>query len=431
MFGVLQLGLGLTPRTGSRGVRAYTALANLASGFVLDPLDDFVLVKDAVTPTNNFAGSTAQAIAAGIIVHNTPPLKYYRTSGGVLAASTALRCRHTSAGVREGIVPEPQRTNKITACKNNPTNLTGVTKTGNASAVLSVVDDSAELVAAGLSHVCTNGMVYKLDNNRGGATNAYMVFTATTGNTNAHVVSAYVRSVGTVVRVRNSSTSGASVDPDGGYVRSNYVFTPVSSSDQMWVACGLGGVIYVILPCLEEGAFVTSVIGGDTTSAVTRDLDDITIPLSKLPWSATAGTVIEYAQPPQDTSANGARYWMFDDGTSDNRIHTKSGTAAAKQRSATIMAATAEQLSVTPSNNDTAADYKAALAWEANNAQLVVNGSTRGAADTSVTLPTGLTTLRLGGNAAHADTSYPAAALSMLVYLPERLSQADMITRTT
>lgn len=432
MFGVLQLGLGLTPRTGSRGVRAYTALANLASGFVLDPLDDFVLVKDAVTPTNNFAGSTAQAIAAGIIVHNTPPLKYYRTSGGVLAASTALRCRHTSAGVREGIVPEPQRTNKITACKHNPTDTTNVSRVGNASAVLSLVNDAAELAAAGLSTVCSNGNVYKLDNTLGGASTAYMAFAGVTGNTNTHVVSAYVRSTGGATRVRNTSLSGSAlVDAGGPYVRANFTFTPAGGSDVLWVVAGLGTVAYAILPCLEEGAFVTSVIGGDTTSAVTRDLDDITIPLSKLPWSATAGTVIEYAQPPQDTSANGARYWMFDDGTSDNRIHTKSGTAAAKQRSATIMAATAEQLSVTPSNNDTAADYKAALAWEANNAQLVVNGSTRGAADTSVTLPTGLTTLRLGGNAAHADTSYPAAALSMLVYLPERLSQADMITRTT
>ncbi len=413
------------------GYRAFNELAGLANGFVLDPFDDVVLVRDASTPANNFCGSMAQALDAGILVHNTPPLKYYRTSGGILLASTALRSRHTSAGVPEGLVPEPQRTNKITARKHNPTDTTGVTKTGNASCAVSVVDDSAQLAAAGLSGICTNGLVYKLDNTLGGSGNGFMVFTATTGNTNSHTASAYVRAVNFDAYVRNSSTAGTVIAAGGGYVRGSYTFTPVSSSDQFWIRVPIGGIAYVILPQLEEGAYVTSVIGGNTTSAVTRDLDDLTVNLSKIPWSASAGTIIEYAAAPQDTASNGARYVQIDDGTSDNCICIKAGTAGQKQRSASIVAATVEQLSVTPTTNDAAASYKAALAWAANDAQLVVNGATRGAADTSVTLPTGLTTLRLGGNAAHADTSYPAAALSMLVYLPERLSQADMITRTT
>lgn len=412
-------------------MRAYAALSNKDNGFVLDPLDDFVLVRDASTPSNNFAGSITQALAAGILVHNTPPLKYYHNSSGILVPGTDLRSRHTAAGAREGLVFEPQRTNKVTARKHNPTSTGGVTKAGNASSSLSIVDDTAELAAAGLSGVCTNGMVYKLDNNLGGSGTAYMQFLST-GNTNPHVASAYVRCVGPDnARVRNSSLTGTAVAPGAGYVRASFAFTPASSSDGLWIFAAIGNVTYVILPQLEEGAYLTSVIGGDTASAVTRDLDDLTVNLAKIPWNPAIGTVIEHAQPPQDTSANGSRYWMFDDGTSDNRIHTKSGTAGSKQRSASIVAATAEQLTVTPSTNDVLADYKAALAWAANDAQLVVNGSARGAADTSVTLPSGLTTLRLGGNAAHSDTSYPAAALSMLVYLPERLSQSDLITRTT
>lgn len=192
---------------------------------------------------------------------------------------------------------------------------------------------------------------------------------------------------------------------------------------------GVGTETYLGFAQIEVGAYPTSYIE-TTTTTVTRNGDNLSTPLTKLPWSATAGTVIEIGQPPQDFTTGGARVWSIDDGTGDNVIYTKAGTAGSKQRSASIIAATAEQLSVTPTTNDTSARYKAALAWASNDVQLVANGTTRGAADTSVTLPTGLTTLRYGRGPSGTDANFAAAPLEMLVYLPRRMTQAEMIART-
>ena len=185
------------------------------------------------------------------------------------------------AGISDAtaIMLEPESINKLTCYGASPTDLTGVAKSGNTSAQLSVVDDAAELTLSGLSLICTSGMVFKLDNSLGGAGDAYAIFTATVGNLEPHSLSVYART---------SPISGANalrlLYDDAG---SQSTFTPVSSTyrrysienkvpsqtyRKMGIAANIGTIVYFVLPQLEEIPFTTSPIptaGAAATRAAT------------------------------------------------------------------------------------------------------------------------------------------------------------------
>lgn len=114
-----------------------------------------------------------------------------------------------------------------------------------------------------------------------------MQFFGVTGNTNVHVVSAHVRTVGgsADARVRSNNLAGAAVPAGYGYVRASISFTPSGTGDALWVQASPGQVTYAILPGLEEGSFITSVIAGDTLAAVTRAADTMSAPLANLQWN--------------------------------------------------------------------------------------------------------------------------------------------------
>lgn len=177
----------------------------------------------------------------------------------------------------KGFLNEPARTNKVTARKHNPVDTTNLTKAGDAAAVLSVVDDVAALTTAGLIGVCTNGKVYKLDNSAG-ATAAYVSIGGAVGNTNPHCISAFVR--GGAGNIGLTWGEGATAyAAAGAYQLRTSLNKSATAADRLLVVlANAGQVIYFILPQLEEGAFITSPIPGDTLAAVTRAATNYTRP---------------------------------------------------------------------------------------------------------------------------------------------------------
>jgi len=179
-----------------------------------------------------------------------------------------------------GYLSEPARTNKCTCRKANPVDTTGLTKSGDAAAVLSVVDDTAALTAAGLigrtDSPCTSGKVYKLDNSLG-TINADATVAGTTANVNVHSMSMFARATG-------GSGGGLNISGGGQYsgtVNSTYAkltkenFVPPSTTQSLKAVATAGSIVYFILPQLEEGAFATSPIcklqdGSDPLTAITR-----------------------------------------------------------------------------------------------------------------------------------------------------------------
>ena len=175
----------------------------------------------------------------------------------------------------------PARTNKCTCRKFNPVDTTNLTKSGDAAAVLSVVDDTAALTAAGLIGICTSGKVYKLDNSVG-VDSSYVIASGAYGNVNKHSISGYIRTNGVSGKISDS----------GGLVGDHTVFTtyirqvieditPEFSTRQFMVQATAGSIIYFILPDLQEGAFITPPIFdplNDSLTSITRAATNLTMP---------------------------------------------------------------------------------------------------------------------------------------------------------
>jgi len=136
----------------------------------------------------------------------------------------------------------------------------------------------------------------------------------------------------------------------------------------------------------ELGAFITSPIP-TVASQVTRAADNISILTSAFPWNAAAGTmVVTYRDVGQNAGA-----WRIDDDSENNyfRLIRDTGSVVFDIVRAAGLEA---QFNRTP-----ATDMKHAAAWTANSANVALNGSLA-TEDTSVTLPTGMLSFRIGQN---------------------------------
>jgi hypothetical protein len=153
----------------------------------------------------------------------------------------------------------PEPTTNLCANHNvNPTDLTGLSAPGN-GAILSVVDDQAELAAAGLSQVCTNGKVFKLD-----TTTASGVTTTTITSPAAvlapHACSAYLRQVGEGIvqfALVGQQTENVALGPT--YTRPVTVMTPGIVGRQFGIRVPTPGpIVYFILNQFEQKGYATA-----------------------------------------------------------------------------------------------------------------------------------------------------------------------------
>ena len=182
---------------------------------------------------------------------------------------------------------DPTGTNKCTCRKINPTDTTNLTKSGDAAAVLSVVDSTAALAAAGLDKICTSGKVYRADNSDG-STDSNIILSGASGNTNAHSISAYTRKVSGAgaSSMRLLSGSGSvSIPAVSSFVllKSENV-TPSNVSQTLIFIIKAGDIVEFILPQLEEGAFCTDPIitAADPLASISRTGTSITKPTAGL-----------------------------------------------------------------------------------------------------------------------------------------------------
>ncbi len=153
-------------------------------------------------------------------------------------------------------------TNKCTNYNAAPTDLTNVSKSGDAAAVLSVVDDTAALIAAGFGDLIDagkmSGMVYRLDNSLG-STNAFASISGAVGNINAHTFSIYARNSGSLRLELNGGTGSTLFSASSGsYIRRVVTITPANSAQSGLVNALPGSVIYFILNQLEEKTYATN-----------------------------------------------------------------------------------------------------------------------------------------------------------------------------
>ena len=242
---------------------------------------------------------------------------YTDAAGNLVLASADTPRIESSGWLLEG-----GATNKVTCAKSNPQALTNITKSGDAAAVLSVVNDATALAAAGLSEFGPN--VYKLDNSAG--TSYAYIGSGSTGNTNVHSVSVYVRGSGQV-KARLTSGVGDYADLSSKYVRTKTENqTPADNARAFSVQAAAGSIVYFTLPQLEEGPVCTSPIPGGT-GAITRASEGsdtsnngLTMPLSQAMIDSLTGELLDGSSAWKHVSGTAPAY------SGGNRILTYSST---------------------------------------------------------------------------------------------------------
>lgn len=174
-------------------------------------------------------------------------------------ASNTLR-RTETIGARF----ETARTNKITWKNANPTDLTGMTKSGNASSTLTVVDSghadfaAVQAVIAASELDAVVGDVYCLDNNLGGSGSAFVNMTTTVGNTNPHVTELWAWGPGGNYKIWDQlvGATGYIAIPSA-LTRRSVAITPTSSANFQQIGVQLGGKLFFILGQTFEGTLTT------------------------------------------------------------------------------------------------------------------------------------------------------------------------------
>lgn len=258
-------------------------------------------------------------------------------AGGRILAGPTLSATDASGVALSGmqLVLQPSVTNKVTCRKRNPTDITNLTKGGDAASVLSVVASSAALTTAGLATICSGGNVYKLDNSLGVAV-ATATAGGTTGNTNKHSLAVWARKVsGSGSSLLQMSGAEASTAITG-TAFSRFVvdnITPGATTRQWQLVAGIGDVIEFILPNMTETMAATAypvVDVTDTTASVTFSATDLAYsnPMPKNDWQFRCKVKMD-GTPTTDM-------WLWTDGTigcyyrgSDSKLVYRSETYGA------------------------------------------------------------------------------------------------------
>jgi hypothetical protein len=230
----------------------------------------------------------------------------------------------------------------------------------------------------------------------------------------AHTLSFY--GTGTIT-LTGVSTAGPLVGT-GAANRVSLTFTPTAGSLTLTVSGSCTNVQ------LELGSFATSPIV-TVGSTVTRAADVASVTLGSW-FNTSAGTLVTEVSFPDLFGTINSTIWQIDDGTANNRLFAYGSSTT--NTLFDIRAGAVQQINISRTGWLTAGGVtKVATAWATNDAQAAF-GATLGTADTSVTVPTGLTTLRLCATTA---ATQGRTHLRRLSFYPARLPNSTLQSLTT
>lgn len=321
--------------------------------------------------------------------------EFYRDNTGKFVNATAnqIRYDYSFAGNPLGLRFDHVSTNKCTNTNWNMVDLTGLVKTGNATASVSIS-----------THPVHGHPVILIDNTLGGSGTCSVEVAGTTGNTNPH-------SMRTVARILQGAMTGTFIGNDGGTnVKTaadcgmtaidtdgfifNENFTPTSSSRKLRLSCAIGCKAIFWLNQLEESAVCSFplLVAGATA---TRTAASSYVLLSGIPtYNEAQGSLIVEA--------------VFDrvQGVAQTIVQIANGTSTAEtyayttQDTGQVRARTAIA-SGSQTNEDIGSPIRGrrhpfACSWR-NGETLSATGAMTWRSDFYTGAPTGMTRLNIGG----------------------------------
>jgi hypothetical protein len=238
-------------------------------------------------------------------------------------------------------------------------------------------------------------------------------------------------SAGTVTGAAiGGGTGSASIISQGnGWYRLSVTFvSPGTVSASIGMAIGSSGDyigngtsgIYIWGAQLEAGSFSTSYIPTGA-STVTRSPDVASVSTQAFPYSSTEGTVVVNASSPCIAAI--ANMITLDNGTTQERIRLLTDVASVKT---IVTESNTTQANLSPGSATANTPFKFAVAYKVNDFAAVVNGSAA-ATDVAGNVPV-VNIARLG---ADSSGNYLNGHIRQITYIPRRLTNAELQTRTT
>lgn len=228
-----------------------------------------------------------------------PGVVFGRVGEG-LAAEADGRWRRFATGAPRltglGLLIEGQRTNKLTVANAAPVDRTGVTRMGDAAAILTVEDDTAALRAAGFGDLIDagvmNGQVFRLDN-RAGTTAIQARCAGPVGELVDHAVSVVWRGAG-LARYGTTQSFGASEALPATYERRWKTLGGFSGVGRTFgLEASPGAEVRFLLMQMEAGTHPTSPIITHGAAA-TRGADALTVDLAEAAnWTMIGETTLD------------------------------------------------------------------------------------------------------------------------------------------
>lgn len=375
--------------------------------------------------------------------NTAPPTQYIRNSSGFYVPGTTLRTHHDADGNPLGLLVEEQRTSVVrnSACVGAvagvlgsggslPTTWTyagpGLTYEVIGTAVENGVDcvdirisgtpssTYAAIFPEPLTAAASNGQVWSSN-----------IFLKIAGGGLTNVLSTRM-----FMRMRDSGSSSignivSTIAPTSTLTRFKYTDALNQAATASVIAffqldLTAGQAIDITLrvgwPQFELGGSVTSPIRS-TGSQVTRAANDITLPLSLIPWDPTQGTfVVEVGPSAGDVTRHILNVSSDGDGSGHQITYASNGSP--------IYNLVDEDGNIDTLNLSNGVGTKFALAFAKNDVALSTDGAAVATSSTADPLPTSPDKLYIGQSRAGATqlNSY----IKSIVYIPERLTNAEL-----
>lgn len=362
-----------------------------------------------------------------LVANGRPPITFTRGSSGTYfdaygvlqtASTNVARFDHDPVtGSSLGLLIEAQRENEIlwnrdlTQDGGSPWTLSNTTAAKDVTGI-----DNAANSASTLTATAANGTVLQTVT-KASAANTYSVWLKRkTGS-------------GDIDITDNNGTNWTTVAVTSSWLRFDITRTQANPIFGIRIVTDTDAV-YVDMNQLEAGSFRTSEIA-TTTAAVTRSADVATTALSGVPgFSVTEGTVfIEYALIIGGDAGTFPGSWSIDDGTGDDSIdlalRQSDNLTFCRVKTGTVAQALVELTA--PSSPTTMS--KVAMVWATNDVSGAQDGTLAGTPDTSATIPTGLTTLRIGKSSRAGENA--DVHIARFVYWNQRLPDGILQTVTS
>jgi hypothetical protein len=174
---------------------------------------------------------------------------------------------------------------------------------------------------------------------------------------------------------------------------------------------------------LEAGSFATSYIPvGATTAGATRNPDVASVSTSQFPYSATEGTLVVAWQLAQLSGSPAALH--LTDAAENNRIRINAYLSGLTRSTITAAGSLVDNIDTATA---TTGITKYAIGGTSANYAVYRNGSA-GGTSTNSGFPSGCTEMRIGRDGASGNFN---GHIRQITYLPRRISNAELITRTS